>query len=50
MYCRQDRTYTICLEGIEHILYAWKQEDMSWNPSTVEYLKLDRKSLLEWQE
>ncbi len=42
MICTADR--------IERILYAWKHEDMSWNPSTVEYLKLNRKSLLEWQE
>jgi len=42
MICTADRVaYTICLERIEHILYAWKQEDMSWNSFTVEYLKLN---------
>ena len=51
MICTADRiAYTICLERIEHILYVWKHEDMSWNSFIVEYLKLNRKSLLEWQD
>ncbi len=43
MYCRQDGTCTICLERIEHILHAWKHENMSWNSFIAEYLKLNRK-------
>ncbi len=51
MICTADRVaYTICLERIEHILYIWKQKDMSWNSFIIEYLKLNRKNLLEWQE
>jgi len=51
MICTADRVaYTICLERIEHILYVWKHKDMSWNSFIVEYLKLNRKNLLEWQE
>ena len=51
MICTANKVaYTICLERIEHILYVWKQKDMSWNSFIVEYLKLNRKSLLEWQE
>jgi len=51
MICTADRVaYTICLEKIEHILYAWKHEDMSWNSFIVEYLKLYSKSLREWQD
>ncbi len=49
MYCRQNETCIICLEKIEHILHVWKHEDMSWNSFIIEYLKLNRKSLLEWQ-
>ncbi len=42
MICIANRVaYTIYLERIEHILYVWKQEDMSWNSFTVEYLKLN---------
>ena len=51
MICTADRVaYTICLERIEHILYVWKHKDMSWNSFIIEYLKLNRTSLLEWQE
>ncbi len=53
MICTGDRMERILYasrQRMEHILYAWNHEDMSWNPSTVEYLKLNRKSLLEWQE
>ena len=50
MYCRQNETCTICFKRIEHILHVWKHKDMSWNLFIIEYLKLNRKSLLEWQE
>ena len=48
IYCRQNETCTIYLERIEHILHVWNHEDMSWNLFIIEYLKLNRKNLLEW--
>ncbi len=42
MICTADR--------IKRILYVWNHEDMSWNSFIIKYLKLNRKSLLEWQE
>ncbi len=53
MICTADRIKRILYvlrKRIEHILCVWKQEDMSWNSFIIEYLKLNRKSLLEWQK
>ncbi len=52
MICTADRMKHILYASrkrMEHILYAWNHEDMSWNSFIVEYLKLDKKGLLEWQ-
>ncbi len=51
MICIANRvTYIICFKRIKHILYVWKHKNMSWNSFIIEYLKLNRKNLLEWQE
>ncbi len=47
---RMKRILYVSRQRMKHILYAWNHEDMSWNSFIVEYLKLNRKSLLEWQE
>ncbi len=53
MICTADRIERILYvsrKRIEHILYVWNHKNMSWNSFIIEYLKLNRKSLLEWQE
>ncbi len=47
---RMKRILYVSRQRMKHILYVWNHEDMSWNSFIVEYLKLNRKSLLEWQE
>ncbi len=47
---RMKRILYVSRQRMKHILYVWNHENMSWNSFIVEYLKLNRKSLLEWQE